>query len=137
MKVSFGSNLQLKQRLLFKVNLMTSRRKFKMLRKSGQGYKRSWRSIRRLQSRIARRWMRQICSSRSSCPSKEMLLHQHEQSCYSAQFCFELDVHFRYSVLWRFQKDDVSCNIIDDVTAPSAAMSLMTSLPIDGEFPST
>jgi hypothetical protein len=38
-------------------------------------------STRKLQSRTARRWPRPICSSRSSCPSMEMLLHRHEHSC--------------------------------------------------------
>jgi hypothetical protein len=39
MKVSFGSNLQLKQQQLFKVNLKTYGRKFKMLRKNGKGHR--------------------------------------------------------------------------------------------------
>jgi hypothetical protein len=96
MKVSLGSNLQLKRRQLFKVNWMTSGRKFKMQRKTRQGHKRSWRSTRSLQRRTSRRWRRPICSSRSCSPCREMLRHRLQHSCCSA--FLSIICHFAYLV---------------------------------------
>jgi hypothetical protein len=84
MKVSFGSNLELRRRQLFKVNLMTSRRKFKMQKKTRKGHR--------------RRWRRPTCSSRSSSPSREMLRHRLEHSCCSA--FLSIICHFAYLLTW-------------------------------------
>jgi hypothetical protein len=65
-------------RLLFKVNSTSSGRNVKKLRNSRRGHKGSWRSTRRLQRRITRRWRRPMCSSRSSCPCMVTLLLRHE-----------------------------------------------------------
>jgi hypothetical protein len=67
-EVKLGSNLQLKRQQLFKVNWMTSGRKFNMQRKTGQGHRRSWRSTRSLQRRTSRRWRDQFAPQEALLP---------------------------------------------------------------------